>query len=1422
MIAGRLTPEVDVDPPAAAPPPFYLRAPAPAPSPQHSVFTAPLSSATPIHAALQQASNAESRPQQHAVSPGLQRAFYQQHPLLRAQQQAQQPWHEQQEAQRRYGLQQQLEQAYNRRVAAQTGKGGALDLGFINLTPAVSALATAHLIPQGGGVLGTLGKVANEAIDMPAQTFLSGAIAGNAAREALGGNFGPGGQIVGSFAHQITHPVESFEEAPLSTALLLAGGENVLGRLGGKLGRAVAPADSAVGRALALQRPDLQLLGPDNAQTLRTYNTDPLRMAAQKAYEKGLTSPLLPEGVRQADPFVAEGWRLKRNLVGTTFKPGVADQVANAQEAVRRGWLQNTAHAAAEAHPGDFAEHVLPQLILQRAVRTPATAIADLQKVRGMWADAQPGLKGSKLAANKENVGNLDRMLADPAQLQAHLPAAFDSAARLQAIQGPQTAVRVAARQLEPGQLRAGLMPYAQVHMGAVPHSVADHQALEQEALVAERAATQRVAAAVPGSSEHANATIDELAARQHRYEVSGRGADLHAEHEAAIGQHAEAAGAVKRAEARVASEEAARGQLVRQQRTNRGADTAGTGGAVRGSSAADVAAKDLREQKLAAAKAGLVQARKDHAAARDAVPPLPKTQAALRTAEGKNLPNEAILAHMAEHGLTPPGYLSHEVGVKGNRSFYQAVSNLPSPEKYLRTGASFANGTADHSWQAMLGTLAKGASKAAKIEARVGSLRRLGIGGANGAFFEDPKAAAAAIENLSHTTSGDQIHHLGEFVPVHAGSGQVVKATDVHPHTELGQVLSQFGLAHHTDARVADNGRYVLMHKGVAERLRAHEDAMTTRGDVGKALQLYQQGFRHAKLNTSIPHIAGVVQEQAIRLGAEGVAPAIHVPQAIKGHNVPVVGGRSFGGFAGRAGGNVTRNLVALAEKDTHGMLADSAGPLGADFRRLEGQLANRGGLAGSQKALDVQRVKGNQFQSALGQHGIGLAEGASNTLPGKAVRAGWKGWSAAIEGGLSKVEHATRDALLGKALKDSGLIPSYRAAIKMQDTAMQQWLAGTLTPARADALARMVDNMGGNWNRQTPFVRQLVGKFAPFGLWWLNSMRWLYRLPVTHPVKTAIAAGLYQATREQRGAKGQGFDAAHPVPAFLQGEIETSLPLAGKVGVDPTHYSPGGTGGPEALHTFVEQFMPALKGIYAGAEGVNPLSKRVLTTAQGKPLGFWDKVLNVLGEGVAGPVPGSTQFQKVVEQGGKPYGTANVLTDAASLLGGPSQVKPGTERGWPEVAAKLISPLRFNFPSHGTGEPTGGGAKASGLSPAELTELREAAKGAGGRGGSAFSPAEQAEIKRAVQESGGERKGSAWETPQVEPGVTGKERLFQINRLFGPGAMTPYLASPPPAEHRNDLVYRGGRRGLRQGPPPQAPNVTRGIVRRRGEMLV
>lgn len=999
--------------------------------------------------------------------------------------------------------------------------------GEINLSNIAAALANVHIAPKG-----IVGNVINEAIDLPAQTFLSSAIAGSAARSAVEGKpkalRGLGEGVLG----QVEHPIRSFKEAPLATALTLAGGEAAVGGVLGRVARAGALGDRAAELASTV-RPDLKLygesptegpveqsgVGPAPREGLRkqqTYNKDPVRKLAQVAYEKGLTK--LPEGAgRQADPFQAEGWRLQRNASGGGLtRVGRVDRVRAAGEQTRRRFVKGTIERVARLRPKDGSEHAVP-LIAQGIVRTPESLVADLTKEATKLRAAQDGLTRSQLHANKANLQHVEELLANKAFL-ADPSEAFHAAARYRALQAPLEAILIHGGILKPDQVRAKLFPYAQAHMGALYDGTA------------------------------------------------------------------------------------------------------------------------------------------------------------LRDANGKQLLSEQIQAHMKANGVEDVGFVSHKGGIDSGSSFYQATTKQPSLEKHARTGSAFSKGVADHSYEGLTGSIASQASRAAQLEVRARELNLLALKPKSGGFA-NREAAQSYAKELAFTPEGVRIEGgLGKLRPVHLGSDPILETGNVHP-ADIKGTLDQFGLSQHESALSKSNGKFGLIPEHVQNRLAEHDNAVSAKTNVKRGLQAYQQGFRRAKLNTSTRHIAGVAQEQGIRLAAEGA-----------------------GIQAKRTGKLFLKNLSHAAELDRHGHLLDDAGPLGGPMRELEGQLGTRGGQVASQKANDVvrkgQAATGNDFAASIARG----AGGAMRSKVGSAILKPWHAWQRVVEGGLSKVEEATHQAMIGKALKDSGFIGSYRSALRLQDQGMQELIKGGLTPNKADLLARSVDDMLGNWSHQTPAVRNIIGNYAPFGLWWLNSMRWLYRLPVSHPIKTGILAALYEATKAERASKGQGFGAGGSVPAFLQGTIDTHLPVVGKVSIAPSYYSPGGTLGPEATSTAVEQFLPQLQGVVAAAKGQNALSGAKLTTSKGEELGPISDLGNILGEVATGPVPFATQAQSLLQGGGKPYGTANIFTDVASKLGGPSQVKPGTSRPFDEQLVKLLSPLRFNFPAAGSRGTTGGPSTASG----------------------------------------------------------------------------------------------------------------------------
>lgn len=1148
-------------------------------------------------------------------------------------------------------------------------------LGTANITKGVEDASHLDL-----GVGGVPGKLLNEVVDFPAQTLLSGGMLGSGTTRAIEGHPGmlehQGQEVV----RQVTHPWETFKQAPISTALTLAGIEAGVGGAGGRLARTGVLGDTLQSIASTARR-DLKLVG-DERITGREYNPDPLRKGVQVANEKLM--PRYPGRFRQADPFQATGRRLERAVVGGIVKPGRVDYAQTAGEHMHAGMVGGALEEAVRhtIKPKHGGAAQVP--IFEGYVTHPELAPAQLAERLKNLQDAEKGLypltgpkvllKEPKPLVGEDLAHNLKAQEAIKAAI-AHPPTAetFAKTRQIVAGQRPVTAGRVALGGLDAEQLRASLFPYMQERMGARHYTVEDHAAAE-------------AAASTPAA----------------RAAVSGRG-DPQAvlDHERVIREHAEARSDVSKAQ-----EDLRRAELAKSRVAGR-KSVVGAPGTVKDRSAAAgggdaLAAADAR---VLGARERLVAANEHHQEARSAAAAskLPERQAGMRKANGEYLPTEEVLKHMQDHGVPTPGFLSH-VAPRTRAGLFGTGRSRPTLESHQRTGTSFVNGTYDHSFGALLRqTQTENANLAAHMfENRKASRFDIGHG------FQTKEAAQAYADNFRHTPEGKIIESgLGPLVPQTIAPKDILAKDVIETPHDAHAVLKQFGLSEHTPA-TEGQGQWTLRPQKINDRFTEHGN-VRSRSKVGRAAEAWTQSWRRAKLYTSSRHFLGVAQELGIRLATESVAPrgiaGAHVLPSKRIRNL--VGGRAadarfpetFGGRAGRTGAKFRETLDSLAQ---------DKGPQGAKYRELAGILGSRGSLYTSSAARDIIN-QGDAWQhtSTLSYIRRGR-EASTESKSAQAALIPWRTFYHTLQKGMHRVEGQTYDAMLGKAVSE--FFGGYRTVLKMQDDTMRQMIAGKLDSNTADALAHRVDDMMGNWSHLTPDVRQAVQKFTPFGLWWLNSMRWMYRLPVTHPVKLGIGAALYNATRQERNKEGQGFDAAHPVPAFLTGTLNATLPIVGKVKVNPTYYSPMGTAIEPGI-TAADMIEPAFSGIYSALKEQNPLTGAALTQRGNKPLTLGQSLSNVLGEIASGPTPGATQLQQLLQMSGKPYGTANILSDVAAKLGGKQQVKPGTERPLPEVLMKMLSPARFNFPGK---TKTGGGTGVQRLpsDPIERQMMQEALK--------------------------------------------------------------------------------------------------------------
>jgi hypothetical protein len=533
-------------------------------------------------------------------------------------------------------------------------------------------------------------------------------------------------------------------------------------------------------------------------------------------------------------------------------------------------------------------------------------------------------------------------------------------------------------------------------------------------------------------------------------------------------------------------------------------------------------------------------------------------------------------------------------------------------------------------------------------------------------------------------------------------GQKPIVESGAVEIPADIYGTLDRMGLPHEPPQAIGEPGQWTVVPKSVVDRLGEHAAARgKTAG--GRLAEEAMRMWRQARLYTSTRHLFGVPIEQGIRDFAENVAPGF------------TVAGHDIGGPAFRLG----RRFRTASEA-----VADEHGPNQALYRELLGLQGGQGYIYEGTQALD-QINKGNAFQrSALQYVRKGNLAGESSRAAQDLLKP-WHLWHDGVQKAMGAVARSTRDPIVGKAFKEH--FGSWRQANQALDEGIHELVrTGRLSESSIEKIATHLNDAYGNWEQYTPFMRGVASKVAPFAPWWVNAMRFLIRMPMAHPLKTALAASLYYGTRRARALEGQGIEAGKREPEYQQGSIPGGA-LAGALGLpegtrfNPAYYS--SQLAPQPL-TAADMVLPGFSGIWEVAHNRNPLSGKELLSSTGKELTPEQTGLNVASELAEAPTPFGPQAQQLLQGGGKPYGTANLLSDIAERAGlAGRQVKPGTQRPLGQELTKLFLPERFTFGK--------GGRAGSAKSEAQALQEAEHEAFGGSGGGSAAERKAQEEAE-------------------------------------------------------------------------------------------
>lgn len=533
--------------------------------------------------------------------------------------------------------------------------------------------------------------------------------------------------------------------------------------------------------------------------------------------------------------------------------------------------------------------------------------------------------------------------------------------------------------------------------------------------------------------------------------------------------------------------------------------------------------------------------------------------------------------------------------------------------------------------------------------------------------------------------------------------------AQQFHPSASLQQALKGVDMGSleeeaarrslNINARLSpsnEKGAYGAIDRHAASQLLAHESLISPnvflRGFRGANNQ-----FRQVALATSFKHLPGVAQEVLIRSAASGVGP--------------------ISWFAGR---DVLKRM----------------GDFNPDLARERRIQLTGGTVTGQALAIQTRQVAGH-FEGTL-LHGPLSAWEKAVRAPGlRQASTLWRSWARFTLGGTKRMlEEQAQIAGLGKAVIQEfggshGLVAK---ALGTWGQMIDQAAKGIEDEATMRRMGATVRRIYGRWTDLTP-GEQTALMFSPFGMWWTNSVQFLARLPVDHPVLTSALAATNAGTEAQRQKLGLDLMAPGALPLYQQGAIPTGSALW-----SANYYSPAGIAN-DPLETAGSLIEPWLGTALLGAAGVNWHGGPI--TSPGNPKGYTtsnvgQRATVILNSLAASFIPLYTKAQTLVQGGASSYDTSTLLNPETKgpnpglLKGLVKDVMPVRLGSAPAsaLASGKIGTLGYDFSNAGTSGAVGGQGRydfsqAGGSSPGGRYDFSKAGGASSGAGQYDFSRA-------------------------------------------------------------------------------------------------
>lgn len=350
-------------------------------------------------------------------------------------------------------------------------------------------------------------------------------------------------------------------------------------------------------------------------------------------------------------------------------------------------------------------------------------------------------------------------------------------------------------------------------------------------------------------------------------------------------------------------------------------------------------------------------------------------------------------------------------------------------------------------------------------------------------------------------------------------------------------------------------------------------------------------------------------------------------------------------------------------------------------------------GGQAGGSIAMDQEDM------GRFGRVAPTTKVGKVVALPGKAMR-GYTNVAHKMLTAQRWIEKPAQYTAFGvhgrKLVQEMGLSIT-KAHGSLKELAMQLAKEHHADPALVERAAQHLHDTMGQYNNFPAKQRFLFSRLAPFGSWYTNAAKLVYKeLPLHHPLKTALLLDVAKANQA-------AWDKTHAA-------VDKSAPdLQAATLLDPNHYLDVGKftpalNGANPLATALQLIAPQYASAGMGLLGLDPFAKpfKGPHTPYGQDavspfsLQAIEHAAESFGEGVGGPA-------NFVARGLQSHG--QTLYNTSMPLFGSVQRKPNTSHGPGGIAGGLLREINPFYGTYFGGGSSGGRpGKGGGLGRAHL----------------------------------------------------------------------------------------------------------------------